>query len=89
MAVVFGASEQMDRAYRDAIVEVSDNVNTTLRDGVYQTAQDAIEGEIFEFMNWWDNAYVVYGYLLGTEQCFTSDEARNEFFNDVYENLGF
>lgn len=89
MAVVLGASERMNGAYRDAIVEVSDSVNANLRDGVYQTEQDAIKGEIDEFMGWWENAYVVYGYLLGTEQCFTSDEARNEFFNDVYENLGF
>ena len=89
MALVYGATEEMNREYRDAIIEVSDNVNKTLRDGIYQTPQDAIEGEISEFMGWWENEYVVYGYLLGTDQCFTSDEARNEFFNDVYENLGF
>ena len=89
MALAYSASEKMNREYKDAIIEVSDNVNINLRDGVYQSEQDAIESEIFEFMSWYENAAVVYGYLLGTGQCETANEARNEFFNDIYTNLGF
>lgn len=42
-----------------------------------------------EIYIWFENTAVVYGYLLGTNQCTTAGEAYNEFFNDVYENLGF
>lgn len=89
MAIVFGATERMTREYKNAIIEVSDKVNLALRDNLYQTVQDAIEGEMDEFMGYWEDAAVVYGYLLGTGQCETAGEAYNEFFNDVYENLGF
>lgn len=89
MALVYDATAKMNEEYRDAIIEVSDKVNLALRDGIYATPQDAIEEEINEFLMWYQDAAIVYGYLLGTNQCTTANEAFNEFFNDVYENLGF
>lgn len=83
MALVYSASEKMNREYRDAVIAVSDKVNLALRDGIYATKQDAIESEIDEFMSRYEDAAVVYGYLLGTMQCFTAGEAIREFFNDI------
>ena len=75
MALVFGANEKMDRAYKDAILEVSDKANIALIDFPDSPVQDVIGEEIDEFMSWYENAAVVYGYLLGTNQCTTAGEA--------------
>ena len=89
MAYAYSAGEQMDKLYRKAVLEASDAANVAIRDGIYYTDQEAVAGEVDEYLSWWEDAMPVYGYLLATEQCNTKAEARREFINDVWENLGF